>query len=298
MIMEALEERIVLDATVASVPNDNPNGGTTADPQAHTTDQSAQTADASNGAAQTAGPAAAPDPAHQVFQQDLNVVLVSNALDQIEAISAAAVDDAKVIVYDAQKDNLNTIGAMLDDLSSSTGQKIGVLAIVGHGEQGLIQIGLDQINSSNVFKFISSLEALANDFSQDAQIQFYGCSVAAGEEGRGLIDQIAFYTTADVFASSNDTGGAANDWTLEYVSQAGTPLVQLFNAEELPTDGSELIFYDPRYPSGPSRPPWMIWPIWVVILPLCTNTTVPSTAWIFVRSISAKRPIPKPGSSL
>ena len=87
---------------------------------------------------------------------------------------------------------------------------------MGHGDEGLVQIGLDQISSANLFKFIPALEALANDLSQDAQIQFYGCSIAQDADGKALIDQIATYTHSEVFASSNDTGGNGNDWTLEY----------------------------------------------------------------------------------
>ena len=101
MIMDVLEERIVLDAAVDNVPHDNQDSGAATDPQSHQTDQSTLSADANS-----ANSGATPEPAQQVFQQDLHVVLVSNALDHVDAISAAAAQDAKVIVYDAQNDNL------------------------------------------------------------------------------------------------------------------------------------------------------------------------------------------------
>ena len=286
MIMDVLEERIVLDAAVSPVPQDNPNNSAPTDPQAHQTDQSTQSADTNHTAASNAASAPTPDAGQQVFQKDLHVVLVSNALDQVKGISAAAADDAKVIVYDAYKDNLATINTMLSDLSHSTGQKIGALAIVGHGEDGLVQIGADQINSSNLFKFIPTLEALATNLSQDAQIQFYGCSIAKDADGKALINQIATYTHSEVFASSDNTGGNGNGWSLEYASQAGTPQVTLFNADKLPSDGPELLF--------PGSAP----------LDSLTNLGTPFTniialsiARIFIRSISVRPPIPKPGFS-
>ncbi len=74
-----------------------------------------------------------PDSFNHVFSENLNVVLISNNLADVQDISNAAAPDAKVVVYDAQHDNLSTINSMLQDLVTSTGHKIDNLAIVGHG---------------------------------------------------------------------------------------------------------------------------------------------------------------------
>jgi len=255
MILDVLEDRIVLDAAVDQAPQDNQDNPAQTNPQAQAQETAGQTAQANTAPGQAAAPAAPTPAAQQVFNQDLNVVLISNAVDHVDAISHAAADNAKVIVYDSHTDNLSTIAATLDTLAQSTGQKIGAIAVVDHATEGVIQIGTDHIGSANLFKYVSTLEHLAGDLTETAQIQFYGCSIAEDASGKSLVDQIALYTTADVFASSDNTGGAGSDYTLEYASADGVSLVQLFDSWSLPTDGSELIFYDPRYPSGPSAPP-------------------------------------------
>ncbi len=244
IILEALEERIVLDATVDQQPQDHADNVSTE--VASGTGSDIAAAGAASGAS---GPAAAAAQSEtpqnspgQVFQQNLSVVLISNAIDQIEAVSRAAADGSQVIVYDAGTDNLNTITAMLDNVVNSTGRKIGALAIVDHGTDGVVKIGVDQIGSQNIFKFVSGLEALGKDLAENAQIEFFGCSVAQGAEGQALINQIASYTHSVVFASTDATGGNSSDWTLEYSSQPGATIVPLISADAMYPSDSVLIF--------------------------------------------------------
>ena len=248
--LEQLEERIVLDAAGGASQIDDHHDN------AHQPTQETQQA-AGQGNAQTAAPppggqtpagqnaAAQPqhtDPITQVFHQDLNVVLVSNDLHEIKGISDAAVQGTKVIVYDAQKDNLNTISGMLDQLVKSTGQKIDNLAVVGHGSQGELTIGADQITFFNVAQFEPVLKTIGTDLAPNAQIQFYGCSVAGDAFGQALVDRIATFTTANVFASVNTTGGTWHDWTLEYSSDSSAKVDTLFDTARLSALDSETLF--------------------------------------------------------
>lgn len=258
MILEALEERIVLDAAVDQPTQDHADQTSLGAQAADSPDgAAAQTATApqTTAAAQTAQADAAQDTPADVFQQNLNVVLVSNAIDQIESVShAAASNGSMVIVYDAQKDNLSTITAMLDSVVRSTGEKIGTLAFVDHGSDGVVKIGADHITSDNLFKHVADLEALAKDLAPTAQIEFFGCSIAHGAEGQALIDQIAAYTHAVVFASTDATGGNAADWSLEYSSLPGVTMAPLIATETISGSDSVLIFPAGVYP-GLGGPP-------------------------------------------
>ncbi len=94
-LLQQLEERIVLDAAVDPVNNDNPenqagSSGNGADP-INTASQSGQ--DSGGAEASLAAPAL-PDNLNQVFGEDLNVVLISNSLADVQAISEAVVEDA------------------------------------------------------------------------------------------------------------------------------------------------------------------------------------------------------------
>ena len=105
-LLQQLEERIVLDASVSTA-NDNqdsnpdgqinPSQGSPALPGDAATSAGAADAGGNAGLAPEL-----PDSFEQVFNQDLNVVLIANNLADVQTISqAAASPDAKVIVYDA-----------------------------------------------------------------------------------------------------------------------------------------------------------------------------------------------------
>ncbi len=66
--------------------------------------------------------------------------------------------------------------------------------------------------------------------------------MAQGAEGQALINQIASYTHAVVFASTDATGGNSSDWTLEYSSQPGATIVPLISADAISPSDSVLIF--------------------------------------------------------
>ncbi len=122
----------------------------------------------------------------QVFDHDLKVVLISNASGDIEAMSAAAADDAHVIVFDAQQDNLATIGGKLADLAAATGKKIDAIALVGHGSENRIFVGSDEITLFNIGQHSMDFTAIGGLLTDDAQIQFFGCDIAGNELGEAL----------------------------------------------------------------------------------------------------------------
>ena len=245
LLLQQLEDRVVLDAAVNPTPQDNPSNNP-ANPQDHLnpTDTPAKTLGWDAGPTGGAGLVTTlPDSYQQVFNNDLAVVLVANNLADVETISNAAPDDSKVIVYDAQHDNLATITTMLQDLVSVTGHKIDNLAIVGHGTEGSLNVGTDQIQFFSLANHKETFEALGQTLSQDAQIQLYGCYVAEDDFGQALIDRVAIYTTADVFASIDSTGGAQHDWALEYSSDPYTSMEILLSPDKLTGIESELGFW-------------------------------------------------------
>ena len=148
--------------------------------------------------------------------------------------------DAKVVMYDAQHDNLATITSKLQDLVNTTGQKIDDLAIVGHGSDGLLNLGADQIQFFNLGNYKATFEALGQTLAQDAQIQFYGCSLAGDASGQAMVNSIATFTAATVFASTDTTGGNAHDWTLEYSSNSSVAMDSVLNTDALAADNTPL----------------------------------------------------------
>jgi hypothetical protein len=240
ILFEQLEERIVLDAAVSPQPTyvliDHPQPASNTQPDHQDSQPQVMTQPV---AAPLPPP---PTPAGQVFHQDLNVVLVSNALDKIPEITQAIPQGDKVITYDALHDNLVTIVHELQDVSKASGQKIDNLIVIGHGAENAMRIGTDRIDFSNVGQFSSELTSLGQALNDNAQIQLFECSLAKDASGKALVDSISKLTHADVFASDDDTGGARGDWTLEYGSHTGVAVKPLLDTQYLTNMHTDLSY--------------------------------------------------------
>jgi ELWxxDGT repeat protein len=172
------------------------------------------------------------DHAPQDSAHDLNVVLASSARPDLTGIVEAVAGRAELVLYD-QQDDLVSLDAKLEDLAQATGRKIGVLAVVEHGAPAELIVGSERIDLSNVDAHRSDFETLARNLADHAQIQFFGCNVAENAAGKALVDRVAAYTSADVFASNDTTGGKTGNWVLEYASAPAMGAMQVFDADAL-----------------------------------------------------------------
>ncbi len=238
ILLQQLEERIVLDASIAPVDQDNQHQ----DQASHQDHVATPTPD---GAPHDNLQPQAPPALEHVFNEGVNVVLISGDLADAKAISDAAHDHAEVIVYDSHSDNLATLTAKLQTIVDTTGHKIDNLAIVGHGTEGALTIGSDQIQFFGLGNFKATFELLGQNLSNDAQIQFYGCSVAGDVLGKAMVDRIAIYTQAETFASTDITGGVRHDWNLEFSSDPSISMHNLLNTDSLAAVQSELVAVTP-----------------------------------------------------
>jgi ELWxxDGT repeat protein len=233
ILCEPLEERIVLNAAVAVANQDHTDQTNHVQTQDITQPVATPTADQNHLAGAPTDAAHASDNLGQVTQNDLHVVLVSNALDHLQGISAAAYQGTHVIVLDDAHSNLASVDQMLGDLVASTGQKIGELAILSHGNDGLISLGSDQITLFNLNSFRPEFQQLSTLMAPNAQIQLFGCSVAGDSFGKGLVDGIALYTGTNVFASTDSTGGTTGNWVLEYSTNPTTHINSIVDTDHL-----------------------------------------------------------------
>jgi hypothetical protein len=243
-ILEALEERIVLDAGVPDVPQDHHDAPNPVEQGHGPTEPVAQAAATPT---PPESPSSSADPLDAMYDKPLDVVLISGGIGEIEHIKDAAAPGAKVVVYDAYKDGLTDVVSELTALAHDTGKKIGTLAVISHGEPGAFMLGTSAVSFETLFKYEGAFQTLAQTLAPGAQIQLYGCSTAWGENGEALLERLAGLTGATVFASVDDTGGHDADWTLEYRTDDRTAFHSLLNDAALTDLNTELIF--------PGRPP-------------------------------------------
>jgi hypothetical protein len=224
MILDVLEERIVLDASVAASCQDNPDNPDNPDNSDDSSSQADNGSGDSGATESNTGSDGSSDSLETVFDQDLNVVLISNAIDQIESVTDAVEEGAQVIVYDADNDDLSAVTDSLRELVDTTGQEIGHLAIVSHGDAGFLVLSQLQVfNAEMVESTSEAWHELGTLLSDNARIDLYGCDIGQGEDGAQLVNALADATDATVWASDDTTGDAyGGDWELEVQSDASS----------------------------------------------------------------------------
>ncbi|MEO5378274.1 MAG: DUF4347 domain-containing protein [Magnetococcus sp. DMHC-6] len=112
-------------------------------------------------------------------------------------------------------------------------QAISEIHILFHGLPGKIQLGTSTLTLETLDNYTDDLHDWSYSLTDDADILFYGCHVAANEEGRKLIHELANLTGANVAASTDFTGSAAlgGNWNLEYrVGSVDTTLPTTFSS--------------------------------------------------------------------
>jgi hypothetical protein len=271
MKLEQLEERIVLDAGVPDAGAEDNQPDDQANPSQDQQGEDSVQQQASE--PPPPGPADSADPLGEVFNQDLNVVLISNALDDIEAISDAVVDDAEVIIYDAEKNDLGSLVSELGDLVDSTGERIGHLTVFSHGGPGILKLAENNgITAVSVTSDPGPWNVLGGLLGDDPWIDLYGCESGQGAGGLLLVNTIAELTDATVRASDDATGNINGaDWDLEVSSGTGDPtdLIDTVALEGtpiyLPTGPNDFLF-NPGFEQGTANG-WMVSSGHVVVTP-------------------------------
>lgn len=257
LTLERLENRIVLDASVDNVSSeDGSQDGNTENstPEANVESADAVLSESPLNVDNTE------NPLDDIFNEEINVVLVSNAVDEVEAISEAADDDAVVIVYDSERDDLSDINSVFDRITDSGAKPIGQIAIIDHGETGMI--GLSTSDPYTMApKPIShqALVELSHFLAEDARIDLYGCNVGEGELGLQFVNYLAGATGSIVWASDDPTGNTeSSDWDLE-ARTSESDRGFLIKPDRLADTEIELIFMPPSSPTPSGWPPqWML----------------------------------------
>lgn len=215
--LERLEDRIVLDASVDASCSEDGGGDSSGDDVASgdavTPENNAQ--DGAPGGSQEDGSAL-----EAIFDEEINVVLISDEVAEIEALSNASDPDSQVIVYDSDRDDLGEINSLLTEITNNGRIPIGQLAILSHGAPGITGLSDSAPMLENSMTMghqeLIDLSAL---LAEDARVDLYGCSTGAGIGGENLVEYLSATTGAVVWASDDPTGNTeGSDWDLEIKS--------------------------------------------------------------------------------
>src|SRR5262245_2530936 len=134
-------------------------------------------------------------------------------VDDMRATAQAEGRRLEFVLIDANSDGLAKITEALAKRSN-----LDAVHIVSHAHDGAVRLGAAELDFDTLLKHAGQIKGWGNALTRDGDILFYGCDLAATQNGQSLIDAIARLTGADVAASEDPTGSAAKggDWDLEF----------------------------------------------------------------------------------
>ncbi len=209
----------------------NPHQATTAIPaDTSSAVPTTDTASADHSTASLSAPIDASNPSQPADTHHVNVLVVSDSLENADALFKSANSDTIVLRYN-EKTTTSTelLKEITDALHGEKADSIGFVTDKAH--DGAIRIFADgdtsgkNLSTETQQKFWNGVEGL---LAEKGKVNLFASDLASTESGRHLVDSLSQITEHQVAASNDVTGDkdAGGNWELEYVAK-GTGSVDL-----------------------------------------------------------------------
>lgn len=217
---EGLEDRILMSASpavaVAETPLDGPTAQPSLDevlqaiaPEDGVTPETVDLAAFSTAAVESASPAIQ---VRELMFLDPHAADLERLIDDLnqQRIAGRAID---LVMLDDWRDGVDQISDALSHYS-----QLEAVHVISHGDDGEVWLGSTRLNLSVLGGYVGEFARWGQSLASDADLLFYGCNLAANDEGQWLLDAISVLTGADVAASTDITGHQrlGGDWQLEF----------------------------------------------------------------------------------
>ena len=168
-------------------------------------------------------------------------------------------DTLHLLLLDAGEDGVDQITRGLEQYDD-----LAAIHFLSHGTDGNLRLGGTWLDADHVSGYAGQIAGWGEALAEGGDLLFYGCDLAASEEGRTLLEAIHELTGKDVAASIDTTGHASlgGDWTLEFtLGQVTTPELLSTHVQSswLHVMSSETIqdnFADFHYSGSDGTKPW------------------------------------------
>ena len=137
------------------------------------------------------------------------VVFIDSQVQDYQTLIDAFNKDTEVYLIQSNEDGFKKIDKVLKNDAD-----ISSLHIIGHGSAGKILFGNASLSNDTIKSYNQTLRSIGQSLTEDGDILFYGCNIAATDQGELLIKKISEITKADI-AASDDITGKGGDWELE-----------------------------------------------------------------------------------
>ncbi|MBF0621228.1 MAG: DUF4347 domain-containing protein [Magnetococcales bacterium] len=154
-------------------------------------------------------------------QSNRQLLIIDASVSDTDSLTQRFSPDTHVIILPNSITPLEDIANQLVE-----SEPFDQIHIVSHGAPGVLTLGGQHIDSTALNHASAALIQWQNSLNNDADILLYGCDVAKGDTGITFVETLAHLTGADVAASVDATGNAAQDgdWDLEQKTGDVTPL--------------------------------------------------------------------------
>jgi large repetitive protein len=151
-----------------------------------------------------------PFPEAETAKQE--IAFIDTSVSGYQTLLDGLKPDVEIVLIDPARDGLAQIAAALAGRSD-----IAAVHIFAHGAPGALQLGAAHLSLDNIADRAGDLAVVGAALAAEGDLMIYGCDVAEGTMGEAFIRALSSATGADVAASTNVTGNAAQnaDWVLE-----------------------------------------------------------------------------------
>ena len=134
-------------------------------------------------------------------------------VDSMRESALAQGRNLEFVLIDAERDGIRKITDTLARKSD-----LDAIHIISHAQDGSVQLGSSKLDFETLLKRAAAVKKWGSALTENGDILFYGCDLAATEKGKSLMEAMSRLTGADVAASEDLTGAAARggDWDLEF----------------------------------------------------------------------------------
>jgi hypothetical protein len=141
------------------------------------------------------------------------IVFVSPSVRDYQQLLDGISPNVEVHILDPSRDGVQQ---MAEILANRTG--IDAIHLIGDGTEAEMHLGSSFLTQASInTTYDEQFQQIGRSLSADADLLIYGCNFGQGEAGQTAIETLASLTGADVAASTDRTGSAAQygNWVLE-----------------------------------------------------------------------------------
>jgi len=143
-----------------------------------------------------------------IIDHSSNLTIIDSNLDNYQDL-AQGINNSEILILDNSRDGIEQITDYLANQNN-----IASIHIFSHGNQAQLQLGNTVFGTDDLADYTAEIQSWNDALTEDADILFYGCNLAAQNDGRDFINQFGQLSGADI-AASDDLTGYNGDWDLE-----------------------------------------------------------------------------------